>query len=281
MTEYSFRAKALCSEFHIANIAKYYNVTKKFKWEEPLVIKGALLDNIKDYENKGVYLYYFGTAVFINFSNDEIERYIRHIRSIPGSIKSFNIDMNYECLEDYKIIESTNGDEEIEFNAYVSKETEKYHFDMIALVLAKSVALETIETSVDIVFDDTEKIIKAMKNGKLNINEKKSVSLIGKILAFKHTIISYIMLLDKPAITWKNENAETFFNDLADHFELNDRYAIINAKIETLLDSIEIFADLSHSKKSTNLEIIVILLILIEVINTFREPIINFIKQFI
>lgn len=279
MSEYSFRAKALCSEFNISNIANYYNIKKKFKWEEPLLIKGALLDNIKDYENKGVYLYYFGTAVFVNFSPDEIERYIRHIHSIPGSIKSINNDMNYDCLEDYKIIESTNGDEEIEFNAYVSKETEQYHFDMIALVLAKSVALETIEKSVDVVFDDTEKIIKAMKNGKLNINEKKSVSLIGKILAFKHTIISYIMLLDKPAITWKNENAETFFNDLADHFELNDRYAIINAKIETLLDTIEVFADLSHSKKSTNLEIIVILLILIEVINTFREPIFNILKQ--
>jgi uncharacterized Rmd1/YagE family protein len=280
MSEYSFRAKALCSEFNISNIAKYYNVTKKFKWEEPLLIKGALLDNIKDYEDKGVYLYYFGTAVFVNFSADEIERYIRHIKSIPGSIKSINNDMNYDRFEDYKIIESTNGDEEIEFNAYVSKETKQYHFDMIALVLAKSVALETIETSVDVVFDDTEMIIKAMKNGKLNINQKKSVSLIGKILAFKHTIISYIMLLDKPAIAWKNENAETFFNDLADHFELNDRYAIINAKIETLLDSIEVFADLSHSKKSTNLEIIVILLILIEVVNAFREPIFNFLKHF-
>lgn len=280
MAEYSFRAKALCNEFNISNIAKYYNVTKKFKWEEPLVIRGALLENIKDYENKGVYLYYFGTAVFVNFGHDEIERYVRHIKSIPDSIKSINPDMNYESFEDYKIVEIKNGDEEIEFNAYVTKEAEQYHFDMTALVLAKSVALETIEKSVDVVFDDSEKIIKSMKNGKLNINEKKSVALIGKILDFKHTTISYIMLLDKPAITWKNESAEIFFNDLAEHFELNDRNEILNAKIETLLDTIEIFADLSHSKKSTNLELIVILLILIEVINTFREHIMSFFTHF-
>lgn len=280
MANYSFRAKAICSEFNIINISNHYKITKKIKWEEPLILKGELLNNIKNSENKRVYLYYFGTAVFINFDADEIESYIKHIKEIPNSIKSINFDMKYECYEDYKIIENKDTEEKIEFNAFVTEKAEQYHFDMIALVLAKSVALETIESIVDVVFDDTEKIIKALKKGKLQINERKSVALIGKILSFKHTTISYIMLLDKPAVTWKDKNTEIFFNELADLFELSDRYETLNAKIETLLDTIEIFADLSHSKKSTMLEIIVILLILIEVINAFKEPILTFLSHF-
>lgn len=281
MSNYSFRAKAICSEFNIVNIAKHYNITKKVKWEEPLIIKGELLNNIKDYEDKRVYLYYFGTAVFINFNPDEIESYIEQIKSIPNSIKSINTDMKYECIEEYKIIEDINSDEQIDFDDYITRKAQNYHFDMIALVLAKSVALEVIETRVDIVFDDIEQIIREMKMGKLSINEKKSVSLIGKILSFKHTTISYIMLLDKPAVTWKDQDAGIFFNDLADLFELDDRHEKLNAKIETLLNTTEIFADLSHSKKSTYLEVIVILLILVEVINAFKDPIINFLIQFI
>jgi uncharacterized Rmd1/YagE family protein len=281
MSNYSFRAQAICSEFNIVNIAKHYKITKKVKWEEPLIIRGELLNNIKDFEDKSVYLYYFGTMVFINFNSDEIESYIDYIKSIPNSIKSINTDMKYECIEEYKIIEDTNSDEQIDFDDYITKEAQKYHFDMIALVLAKSVALEVIEARVDIVFDDIELIIRKMKLGKLNINEKKSVSLIGKILAFKHTTISYIMLLDKPAVTWKDQDAGIFFNDLADLFELDDRHEKLNAKIETLLNTTEIFADLSHSKKSTNLEIIVILLILVEVIHAFEEPIITLLMQLV
>lgn len=281
MSNYSFRAQAICSEFNIVNIAKHYKITKKVKWEEPLIIRGELLNNIKDFEDKSVYLYYFGTMVFINFNSDEIESYIDHIKSIPNSIKSINTDMKYECIEEYKIIEDTYSDEQIDFDDYITKKAQKYHFDMIALVLAKSVALEVIEARVDIVFDDIELIIRKMKLGKLNINEKKSVSLIGKILAFKHTTISYIMLLDKPAVTWKDQDAGIFFNDLADLFELDDRHEKLNAKIETLLNTTEIFADLSHSKKSTNLEIIVILLILVEVIHAFEEPITTLLLQLI
>ena len=281
MSNYSFKAQAICSEFNIVNIAKHYKINKKVKWEEPLIIRGELLNNIKDFEDKIVYLYYFGTMVFINFNSDEIESYIDHIKSIPNSIKSINSDMKYECIEEYKIIEDTNSDEQIDFDDYITKKAQKYHFDMIALVLAKSVALEVIEAKVDIVFDDIEQIIRKMKLGKLNINEKKSVSLIGKILAFKHTTISYIMLLDKPDVTWKDQDAGIFFNDLADLFELDDRHEKLNAKIETLLNTTEIFADLSHSKKSTNLEIIVILLILVEVIHAFEEPIITLLMQFV
>lgn len=83
------------------------------------------------------------------------------------------------------------------------------------------------------------------------------------------------MLLDKPDAVWKNEDSKAFFDELCDMFELNDRYESITAKTDFLINSTQIFADFSNSKKSTYLELIIILLILIEVINAFREPIIG------
>ncbi len=36
----------------------------------------------------------------------------------------------------------------------------------------------------------------------------------GSILEFKLSTISYIMLLDKPAITWNNEGTSELFDEL-------------------------------------------------------------------
>jgi len=275
MTQFNFTARAICSEFNISNICKYYDISKKIKWEEPLILKANFLSQFRDNNNKVVYIYYFGSIVFINFTEKEIEQFIGHIKNIPESIKSINKDIKYDCVEEYDLVCNNTAEDEMGFEVCNVKSIQEFNLDMTALVIAKSVALETIENRVSVVFDEVEKTIDLLKEGKVNIKAKKAASIIGVVLSFKHTIISYIMLLDKPDITWKNENAKIFFNDLADLFELDDRYKILNAKIQSLLEVTEIFADLSHSRKSTILEIIVIVLILIEVIHAFEASIIQ------
>ncbi|MBK1809648.1 RMD1 family protein [Clostridium sp. YIM B02505] len=272
MKEYLFKARAICSEFSISNIAKRFDINRKIKWEEPLILKGSQLQGyVKNIEDKAVYIYHFGSIVFVNFTNDEIDDFINIIKLTPNSIKSLNKYMKYQCREDFRVVLHEHMEEQLEYESLVINSIDEHHFSMTALVVAKSVALETIEVTMDVVFDEVEKIIKSLESGNLNINEKQAASIIGRVLSFKHTTISYIMLLDKPAIAWKNESAENLFNDLADLFELNDRYEKLNAKSQTMVDIIEIFANLSHSKRANNLEIIVILLILIEVIMAFRD----------
>jgi len=276
MLKFDFKAKSICSEFNVTNICKHYNINKKIKWEEPLILKGEYLPQLKNTENKMVYIYHFGTIVFVNFEESEIKQFIQQLHNIPGLIKSINKDIKYNCSDEYKLICDEEFKEEMEFETYKTPSIEDYHINMTALVLAKSVALETIENRVLIVSDEVENIITLLKKGKLNINGKKICATIGGVLSFKHTIISYIMLLDKPDVTWKNENAKIFFNELSDVFEINDRYETVNVKTQFLLDATQIFVDFSHSKRATILEVIVIVLILIEVVNAFRDEFIAF-----
>ena len=216
MIQFNFAARAICSEFHITNICKYYGIKRKIKWEEPLILKETHLSQFKDRDNKMVYMYHFGAIVFVNFTEKEREQFIELINTIPESIKSINKDIKYDCIEEYTIISTDTDEDEIGFDVYNVKSIEDYNLDMTALVLAKSVALETIENRVSVVFDEVEKIILSLKKGSVNIKGRKATSIIGSVLSFKHTTISYIMLLDKPDITWKNQDAEIFFNDLAD-----------------------------------------------------------------
>lgn len=271
-------AQAVCSEFNISNISAFYGINRKLKWEEPLILKPETIAKYNVNEDSLVYIYYFGVVVFINFKREEMQNFVDDIKNIPNSIKSKNIDMRYDCFEDFKIEIDETQEEELVYLGLKVKTLESYHLDMTALVVAKSVALEAIELSTDLVFDQVEEILNYFKIGKVNISDKKVAKIIGKILAFKNTTISYILLLDKPAVAWKNEKAEELFNELADLFELNDRYEKLNAKSQVLLDTTEVFSNLSQSRRGTILEIIVIILILIEVLHAFEQPLLNLIK---
>ncbi|MEG0479863.1 MAG: RMD1 family protein, partial [Clostridium sp.] len=79
---------------------------------------------------------------------------------------------------------------------------------------------------------------------------------------------SYITLFEKPDIAWENEDAEKLFLKASDLFELEDRYDVIRHKSEVLLDVIETFSDLSHSKRTTRLEWIIVIFIIFEILTT-------------
>ena len=53
---------------------------------------------------------------------------------------------------------------------------------------------------------------------------------------------------------------------MADLFELRQRYEEIRHKSETLMDITEVFSSLSHARKSSRMEIIIIVLIFVEIV---------------
>ena len=151
MNSYKFIARGICSEFNISEIGKNYGITKKIKWEEPLII------DIDKNDDKAIYLYHFGVIVFINFDYSEILTTIDEIKNIEGSIKSINQDIEYNEVEVYTLLEDDEiTEKELEFNHYKNMLIQKYEIEMTALVLAKSVALEIIENNVNKAFDDIE-----------------------------------------------------------------------------------------------------------------------------
>ena len=138
--------------------------------------------------------------------------------------------------------------------------------NIISFVIAKSVALERIEEQVDLVLDEMEDVIQQLERGKLAIPDRKLAKLASSILNFKYKSIAHIMVLDKPDITWDNEELDKLYGRMANLFELNQRYHEIRTKSETLMDITEVFTGLSHAQRSTRLEWIIIILIALEIL---------------
>lgn len=249
-------------------MAPELGINQKYKWGDPLVLNGntfkSLINNTND---KWIYIYHYGSIVFINMDINEIKLILNYLKKIDISLENSN-----ETFEDEYRLEVDEKYEYVLYNDLMtSNKFMPYYIDTISLVLSKSISLERIENGTDKLLDSIESIINLLDKGKFNISEKEITKTSAKILRFKYNTISYLMLLDKPKSAWINQDIENFFIELIILFDLENRYKIITHKTSILQDITGVFSSLTYEKKSTRLELMVIVLILFELLISIIE----------
>jgi len=261
---------ALCNEINLNKLAAHFGINRKFKWEEHLTLDSKQLKGIlKDTEDKLAKVFSFGSAVFVNMEHHEIVDTVNYLKNIEKTL----LNASYKYQDDYTIV--VNDEEpSVHFEHFNVNKYEDYHLNMLSIVLAKSVALERVEEGLDNLLDEIEEIIAKLERGKLAISDAKLAKTVATILRFKFNIISYLMLLDKPAITWVNQESENLYSSLENLFELSDRYDKIKGKSETLMDITEVFTTMTYQKRGNILEWMIIVLISIELVIALIERII-------
>jgi uncharacterized Rmd1/YagE family protein len=153
----------------------------------------------------------------------------------------------------------------------VVSEFEFFLPELISTILAKSVALERIEEQLGNIQDDLETIIDRLEKGKLRVGNKELARATAKIVRHEYNTLAYIMILDKPELTWIHSSASQFYEGMMNFFELNDRYNILKSKTDILYHILSGFSEISHSIRGLFVEWIVVGLIVIEVILTVLQ----------
>lgn len=269
MNGWEFKSAVLSNEINLNAISAHFGLNKKFKWEDPLVLSDNLLKGIvKEPENKWVYIYYFGSIVFINMEYHEIQDVVKYLKGIDENLKNNNIN---EYVDSYKLEVSAEYEYALYNDLMTSNEFHPYYLDIISLVLAKSTSLRKTEYETDKLLDGIEDVIGYLENGKFNMTDKQLAKTSAKVIRFKYNTISNLMLLDKPKAAWNNEDIEKFFLEMIILFDTEERYKKITHKTEILHDITDVFGSLTHEKKATKLEIMVIVLILFELLISIFE----------
>jgi uncharacterized Rmd1/YagE family protein len=265
MSEYQFTSFALSGELDLNKLGALLGIIRKYRWEEPMVLNPLNLKPLSDErsEEQQVYLFYFGGVVFFNCSEKTIRDFSREMGKIIDNFKGFP---NIKYQDHYSLRVEEGGVLAITNDYAVMPNYDRAFIDIIVFVISKSVALERIEERVDTVLDEIEGLIALLGRGKMGIPDKKLAKLASSILTFKYSSIAYIMVLDKPEITWENQEADSLYLTMADLFELRQRYEEIRHKSETLMDITEVFSSLSHARKASRDEMIIIILIIVEIV---------------
>lgn len=260
-------------ELPLMRIAQMVGSTQKPKWEEALLLKGEQLVRLLPVAttSQRVHLFHFGSIVFWDFSPADIRLFLLALQTHGFPVSN---DLANRYAENYRIERNapalTVSNDSVNY-----AEASSLHEEIVAMVLAKSIAFEAIEHQVDELLDEMEATIEQLKRGKLSSSDTALSQLFGRILGYKLNTVSSLMLLDEPDITWENEQAASLFSRMYHLFDLASRYDTIRHKSDTLMNIAEVFSGLVHARRSTRLEWAIILLIVFEIILTLWQMYFN------
>lgn len=270
---YDFKTVVFSKEININKIANQFNIFKKYKWEDPFILKSSDLNGIiEDIGNeKYIYMFSFGSCVFINMNDNEIKRFIEYIEEENKNGEYIRVNRSYieKFYDDFSLEINEKEKDVILDEKIIISELKDNYLDIISIVLAKSVALERVEHEIFKIFDKFEPTLDVLESGKLNIRDKYLAKQAASILNFKYATVSYIMIDETPDLAWENSELGELYNKLSKFFDLNDRYESVIHKIDILMTVLDNFTNLVHAHRSTMLEWWIIALFIFEIILSF------------
>ncbi|GHH99233.1 RMD1 family protein [Neobacillus kokaensis] len=266
MRDMTFKAFAVTNEIDLNKIAIHCGIPKKFTWEQPLILRGSSLYSILGEnldESKMVLVFSFGSVVFINLTHpDMVLTFLKYLQTFEPDIDLKNKD---RYTDDYSLHIQETGHIELTDEYVVVPKFDDFYPELISTVIAKSVALEKTEEQLGKIHDKLETMIDRLERGKLRIGNKELARTTAKIVRHEYNTLAYIMILDKPDITWSSSTANDFYDQMTEFFELNDRYKILKSKTDILYNIMDGFSTISHSIRGLFVEWIIVILIAFEI----------------
>ena len=259
-----FRAFVVAGEMDLNRMAVKSGIPKKYTWEEALVFDGDRLREIVGRPcgpTDAVHVFSFGSVVTIDLTPEDDLKVFTHLRTLDARVTQKEMRFS----DDYELRVGGPGTDLTDRYVTVPA-VQLFHRELIATVLAKSVALEKIEELQADVMDQVDPLIERLEKGKLRISDKKVAHASSHIARCEYNSIATIMLLDKPDVTWSNIEAGTFYDVLSDFFELSDRYKVLREKNEILSSVVNGISTTSHTINSVTIELAVLILIAVEVV---------------
>jgi len=152
-------------------------------------------------------------------------------------------------------------------------EYEPFYSELVAMIIAKSTALERIEFSLEPILDKLDSIIERLEKGKLHIGEKelaenivnymqkaklrintkKFVSSISHMARFQYNAIKSFSIFERNYTLNRNTNSKSFYSILCHYYEIDDRNSILESKIDQINRLISSHTTLSYNREEIRL----------------------------
>jgi len=211
----------------------------------------------------GAYLYIekFGGLVFWNCSQEFIATLLEEIETFGG------MGERVGAVRDTLTVFVGTESDRVDFSEVWIQDLNLDKLKIISLALAQSVALDYFEGSVKRAMARFSPVMKGLsQHGKLILKRLETLKTIGYAMEIRATVLDNLTLFDAPPETWESETLAHLDSDLFDHFDIEERHSAIQQKLTYLSDAAARVMDVLTTRKSHQLEWIVIVLIALEVI---------------
>lgn len=213
--------------------------------------------------DKYVYIFKYGVVCFYNIGAPKRKEILLELLSYS------KIPNSNEIFEEIEIITGgIKNNISIESIELSSLSVDKLRLSM--LNISQSVALDHYSDLTGDILEDTNKhTLYLEEKGKLDIGGQKLKKYIGKVLNIKNKISENLYIFDSHDIIWGDEELNKLDQELKKTFDLKDRSQSLQKQVSIIKENLELFKDIMFHRHSSNLEWIIIILILVEVIDMF------------
>lgn len=175
-------------------------------------------------------------------------------------------------VEDVTIRVDPNAREGMRGNTVLINRADVEHLQIVADVLAKSAVLAQYEAKLTQNIDRIEPLaIDLERHGRIGGSAKEFLRHIGSMLLSEHTMVGRVTITEKPEVLWEKPFLQGLYNRLEDEFEIIERHAALERKLNLISRTAETLLDLLNTRHSLRLEWYIIILIAAEIVLTLYQ----------
>jgi len=211
-----------------------------------------------------MYVFPFGAVVTRAVPVDRCEVELARLRSAIPKLTTKVVREEYSVLEDPKS-ETGIADGMLRVDRLTAERA-----SIVALTVAQSAAMEYYERIVDDLFQRTNKLVDLLESrGTVPYRVRPLHRFIGEGISTRAEVLSVLHLLDKPDATWDDPAMDRIYDDLRAEFDLGDRYAALERKLQSIQEALVLVLDVARDRRMLVLEVAIVLMIALEIVMGF------------
>jgi uncharacterized Rmd1/YagE family protein len=211
-------------------------------------------------------LFRYGVVVFFDTTEREESDFLSRIGpSLTGALPEPEVE-EIRIRIDFKAREGVQGD-----TVFLATD-EIERLQVIADVLSKSVMLARYETRIASTFERVEPLASELQTtGRISAPARDLARHIGSMLLSGHLMAGGAEVGEKPELLWDRPDLEGLFLRLEDEFEIKERHAVLERKLNLIAHTAQTLLQQQQSRHSLRLELYIVILIVVEILLTVYE----------
>jgi required for meiotic nuclear division protein 1 len=211
-------------------------------------------------------LFRYGAVVLFDVSASEQAAFLEQIRPLVNQpfpdLETEDVDIRIEP-------ETREG---VEVNTVVLQAATIERLQILADVLSKSIVLAKYESKVARDFERIEPLASNLEqNARSGRNTRELLSHIGGALLSEHKMVGRVQMNDKPDLIWERPDMERLYLRLEDEFEISERYAALERKLELISRTAQTVLELLQDRRNLRVEWYIVILIVMEIMLTIYQ----------
>jgi required for meiotic nuclear division protein 1 len=213
-----------------------------------------------------VVLYRHGVVVFFDLSQAERAAFLNELKPFIANAypapETESLDIRVEA----------GGREGVTAGVVTLENTSVERLQIIADVLSKSVLLALYERGVAGEFDRIEPLAADLdRSGRIRSNSRELLKKLGAMLLVEQRMVGRAQIDEKPETLWDHPELEGLFARLEDEFEITERHAALERKLNLISQTAHTVLELLSSKHSLRVEWYIVVLIVLEILLTLYQ----------